>query len=75
MTWGDLARYNLDVGGEMAATGCLVARILEEDNIMLSSDLLTRKVDLFIAYSSSLGPSTCMRRELETRPQFAAKSD
>ncbi len=26
MTWGDLAHYNLDVGGEMVATG-YVARI------------------------------------------------
>jgi hypothetical protein len=68
MTWGDLALCNHDVGREMAATGCVAARIWEEDNIMLSSYLLTRKVHLFIAYSSSLGPGTCMWRELETRP-------
>jgi hypothetical protein len=34
---GDLARYNLDVNGEMAAMGC-VARIWEEDDSVLSSE-------------------------------------
>jgi hypothetical protein len=55
-TWqgGELARHNLDMGREMAATGCM-ARIWEEDNRMLCSDLLTRKDNLFIAYSSSPG--------------------
>jgi hypothetical protein len=38
MTWGrDLARYNLDMGREIAANG-RVARIWEEDNSVLSTD-------------------------------------
>jgi hypothetical protein len=37
MMWGDLARYNLDVDGEMAAMGH-VARIWEEEDGVLSSD-------------------------------------
>jgi hypothetical protein len=37
MTCGDLAHYNLDAGGEMAAIGC-IARIWEEDDSVLSSD-------------------------------------
>ncbi len=37
MTWGDLACYNLDVGGEMVATGH-VAKIWEEDDSILSTD-------------------------------------
>jgi hypothetical protein len=37
MTWGDLARFNLDMDGEMVAMGC-EARIWEEDDSMQSSD-------------------------------------
>jgi hypothetical protein len=37
MTCGDLACYNLDVGGEMATKGW-VARIREENKSMLNSD-------------------------------------
>jgi hypothetical protein len=37
MMWGYLACYNLGMGGEMAATGC-VERIREEINSVLSSD-------------------------------------
>jgi hypothetical protein len=39
MTWGggNLKRYNLDVCGEMAATGHMV-RIWEEDDSVLSTD-------------------------------------
>ncbi len=37
MTWGGLAHYNLDVGREMAATGCM-ARIWKEDDSMLNTD-------------------------------------
>jgi hypothetical protein len=66
MMWGGLGRYNLDVGGEMAAIG-LVARIWEEDNRVLSSDYLTRKADLFFTYSSSSGPGTCAWRESRNR--------
>jgi hypothetical protein len=61
---GDLARYNLNVGGEMVATG-LIARILEEDDSVLSNDQHTRKAVPFIFYSSSPGPSTCTGRELK----------
>jgi hypothetical protein len=42
------------MGRELAASGCM-ARIWEEDNRMLCSDLLTRKANLFITYSSSPG--------------------
>jgi hypothetical protein len=41
-------------------------RIWEEDDSVLSSDQLTRKADLFIAYSNSFGPGTYMWRELDT---------
>jgi tRNA U34 2-thiouridine synthase MnmA/TrmU len=37
MMWGDLAHYNLNVGEEMVATGH-VARILEKENSVLSTD-------------------------------------
>jgi hypothetical protein len=66
MMSGGLGRYNLDVGGEMAAIG-LMARIWEEDNRVLSSDYLIRKADLFFTYSSSFGPSTCAWREAQNR--------
>ncbi len=37
MTWGDLAYYNPDVGGEMMAMGC-ERRMWEENNSLLSID-------------------------------------
>jgi hypothetical protein len=37
MIWGDLARYNLDIGGEMADM-VYKARIWEEDESVLSAD-------------------------------------
>jgi hypothetical protein len=37
MTWGDMACYNLDVDGEIAATG-RVTRIWEDDDSLLSTD-------------------------------------
>jgi hypothetical protein len=48
MMWGDLAHYNLDADGEIAARGH-VSRTWEEDNSMLSTDQLTRKADPFIS--------------------------
>jgi hypothetical protein len=60
-----LAHNNLEVGEEMAALGHTV-RIWEEDDSVLSSDQLTRKADLFIAYSNSFGPGRYMWRELDT---------
>jgi hypothetical protein len=37
MTWGDLACYNLDMGGEIMALGC-EGRMSEETNNLLSID-------------------------------------
>jgi hypothetical protein len=57
----DLACYNLDVGGEMTARGHEV-RIWKKDSV-LSPDKLTRKADLFISHSSSIGPGKCSWRK------------
>jgi hypothetical protein len=60
---GDLACYNLDVGGEMMAMGC-EGRMWEENNSLLS----TRKDVLFVTCSSSLRSAHTRGEKLETRP-------
>jgi hypothetical protein len=64
---GDLARYNLGMGREMAAWAVRWGSGRRTTVCWTLTSSLGRPTSPF-AYSSSLGPSTCTWKELETEP-------